>query len=95
MLEGVPHDRDARPSLDQALGLRHDAMALVRRVVEEVTDERLAQRTEPCVGPGWPPEGETFEVRACLLVVLNEEWWHRQFAERDLAALERRHEQGS
>jgi hypothetical protein len=27
-------------------------------------------------------------VAHCLLVVLNEEWHHRGFAERDLAALE-------
>jgi uncharacterized damage-inducible protein DinB len=90
VLDGVPHDRDARPSLDEALALRHDAMALVRRVVDAMTDQRLSETTEPCVGPGWPPEGETFEVRECLLVVLNEEWWHRTFAERDLAVLERR-----
>jgi hypothetical protein len=41
------------------------------------------------VGPGWPDEGETFPVRKCLLVVLNEEWWHRLYAERDLAVLEK------
>jgi hypothetical protein len=29
-------------------------------------------------------------VRDCLLVVLNEEWHHRLFAERDLDALEDR-----
>jgi hypothetical protein len=27
-------------------------------------------------------------VRECLLIILNEEWSHRQFAERDLAVLE-------
>jgi uncharacterized damage-inducible protein DinB len=89
-IEGIPHDRDARVSLDEALALRHDAMALVRRVVDDLTDDRLAEQTEPCVGPGWPPEGSTFPVRECLLVVLNEEWHHRLFAERDLALLEER-----
>jgi hypothetical protein len=29
-------------------------------------------------------------VRECLLVVLNEEWEHRLYAERDLDALEAR-----
>jgi hypothetical protein len=29
-------------------------------------------------------------VRECLLVVLSEEWEHRLYAERDLAALEGR-----
>jgi hypothetical protein len=85
---GVPRDRDARPSLDEALALRHQAMALVRGVVDDLTDEQLAAETAPLVGPGWPPEGETFPVRQCLLIVLNEEWWHRQYAERDLSALE-------
>jgi len=87
--EGVPHDRDARPSLDEALGLRHDAMALVRRVLDGLTDTQLDVVTEPLVGPGWPDEGETFPVRECLLVVLNEELHHRLFAERDLAVLEK------
>ena len=85
---GMPHDRDARPSLDEALALRHAAMALVRGVVDGLTDEGLDAETAPLAGPGWPPEGATFPVRECLLIVLNEEFWHRQFAERDLAALE-------
>jgi uncharacterized damage-inducible protein DinB len=86
----VPRDRDARPSLDEALDLRLEAMAVMRRVVDDLTDEKLDSRTEPLVGPGWPEEGAAFPVRECLLVVLNEEWWHRRFAERDLAVLEKR-----
>ena len=85
---GMPHDRDARPSLDEALVLRHNAMGLVRGVLDELTDDRLESETEPLAGPGWPPEGATFPVRQCLSIVLNEEWWHRRFAERDLAVLE-------
>src|SRR5687767_12286444 len=87
---GVPHDRAARPSLDEALALRLAAMGMVRRVVDGLTDAELDRRTDPLVGPGWPDEGETFPVRECLLVVLNEEWWHRRYAERDLAVLEGR-----
>lgn len=63
---------------------------MVRRVVDGLTGEQLGGRTEPLVGPGWPDEGETFPVRECLLIVLNEEWCHRMFAERDLAVLEQR-----
>jgi uncharacterized damage-inducible protein DinB len=84
---GVPHDRDARPSLDEALALRVDAMAMMRRVVDGLTTEQLDSRTEPLVGTGWPDEGATFPVRECLRIVLNEEWWHRMYAERDLAVL--------
>jgi len=86
----VPHDRDARPSLDEALTSRLAAMGTMRRVVDSLTADHLASRTEPLVGAGWPPEGATFVVRECLLVVLNEEWWHRRYAERDLAVLEER-----
>lgn len=83
---GVPRDRPVRPSLDEALELRHDRMSTVRELIAGLTDEQLARGTEPVVGPGWPP-AESFPVRECLATVLNEEWWHRQFAERDLAVL--------
>lgn len=87
--EGVPWDRDARPSLEEALVLRTAAMALVRGVVDRLTDEQLPERTAPLVGPGWPDEGETFPALECLRIVLSEEWEHRLYAERDLAVLER------
>jgi hypothetical protein len=86
---GVPRDREARPSLDVVLELRRDRMAAVRRVVDGLTDESLAADTVPVDGPGWPPP-RSFPVRECLLIVLNEEWQHRLYAERDLAALEAR-----
>lgn len=86
--DGVPHDRDARPSLDEALELRHSAMAMVRAVLDDLTDEQLGEQTAPLVGPGWPDEGEAFPVQECLNIVLNEEWHHRLFAERDLSVLE-------
>ncbi|HEY2506664.1 MAG TPA: pentapeptide repeat-containing protein [Streptosporangiaceae bacterium] len=83
---GVPRDRSARPSLDEVLALRRDRMATVRQVIEGLTDVRLAQDSEPVEGPGWPP-ARSFPVRQCLLIVLNEEWEHRLYAERDLAVL--------
>ena len=67
--------------------LRQDRMATVRTVIDALTHESLATHTEPVEGAGWPPP-ESFSVRECLLIVLNEEWHHRQFAERDLDALE-------
>jgi len=84
---GTPRDRTARPSLDEVLELRRDRMAGVRRLVDELTDEQLASSTVPVEGPGWPP-ARSFLVRGCLLTVLNEEWEHRRYAERDLDALE-------
>ncbi|XVV14366.1 DinB family protein [Actinoplanes sp. CA-131856] len=88
---GVPRDRAARPSLDETLALRLDRMATVRRVIDGLTEELLASETKPVEGLGWPPPNETFPVRECLLTVLNEEWEHRRYAERDLAVLEARH----
>ncbi|HEX6447542.1 MAG TPA: DinB family protein [Streptosporangiales bacterium] len=85
---GVPRDREVRPSLDEVLALRRDRMATVRGVVDGLTDESLDAPTEPVEGPGWPPP-QSFPVRECLAVVLNEEWHHRLFAERDLDALAR------
>ena len=86
---GVPRDRDARPSLDEVLELRRDRMSIVREVLDRLTDESLDGLTEPVEGHGWPPS-RSYPVRDCLLVVLNEEWEHRLYAERDLDALQAR-----
>jgi hypothetical protein len=83
---GVPRDREVRPSLDEVLELRHDRMASVRAVIAELTEESLDRKTEPVDAPGWPPP-VSFPVRECLLNVLNEEWEHRLYAERDLDVL--------
>jgi uncharacterized protein YjbI with pentapeptide repeats len=85
----VPRDRDAQPSLDEVLALRADRMATVHRVLADLTDEKLAGRTEPVTEPGYP-EPESFAVRRCLRAILNEEWEHRLYAERDLDVLESR-----
>jgi hypothetical protein len=84
---GVPRDRDARPSLDTVLALRQTRTAMVRDLLAGLTDESLAGHTAPVEGFEWPPP-VSFPVRECLLVVLNEEWEHRLYAERDLAVLE-------
>jgi hypothetical protein len=83
----VPRDLDARPSLDEVLALRGTRTAMVRDVLAGLTEESLAAHTTPVDGFGWPPP-ESFPVKQCLQIVLNEEWEHRLYAERDLAALE-------
>jgi hypothetical protein len=83
---GVPRNRDARPSLDRVLELRRDRMSTVRQVLNGLTDESLDGQTDAVEGPGWP-EPRSYPVRQCLLVILNEEWVHRMFAERDLNAV--------
>jgi DinB superfamily/Pentapeptide repeats (8 copies) len=86
---GIPRDRDARPTLAEVLALRADRMATMRRVVADLTDEQLAGSTAPVPEPGWPPS-DSFPVRQVLATILDEEWWHRQYAERDLDALDTR-----
>jgi hypothetical protein len=85
-IPGIPRDRDVRPSLDDVLAVRRDRMATVRSVIAGLTADMLDTAVAPVPGPGWPPS-RSFTPRECLLVVLNEEWHHRQFAERDLDAL--------
>jgi uncharacterized damage-inducible protein DinB len=87
---GVPRDRQARPALEVVLELRRDRMATVRQVIEGLTDAALDGHTEPVRGPGWP-QPRSYPVRECLLCILNEEWEHRLYAERDLAVLEASH----
>jgi hypothetical protein len=83
---GVPCDRAVRPSLDEVLELRRDRMATMRRVLDGLTDDRLAAHTEPVEGLGFPGT-ESFPVDEVLRTILNEEWAHRRYAERDLAVL--------
>jgi hypothetical protein len=81
----LPRDLEARPSLDEVLAVRATFQAMVRRVVEDLTDDRLDTVPDVVVDGPWPPPGET--VRQCLGVVLDEEYAHRRYAERDLAVL--------
>jgi hypothetical protein len=85
----VPDDSTARPSLEQMLELRTDRMRTVHDVISALTDEQLAGETAPLTSPGYPAPG-TYSVRRCLRAIVNEEWLHRQYAERDLAVLEHR-----
>ena len=88
--DGIPWDREAEPSLDEVLAVRHERQAMVGRVIESLTGEQLASevtRTEP----GWP-QIENFPLGECLRIVVNEEWEHRLYAERDLTSLEKEKE---
>jgi hypothetical protein len=80
---------DARPSLDTVLALRRDRSATVRDYLVLLTDEALESSTSPVDAPGWPPP-KSYPVRSCLLVVLNEEWQHRLYVERDFDIMDNR-----
>jgi hypothetical protein len=90
----IPCDREARPSLDEVLALRAGRMATVRQVLADLTDDGLAGHTAPVTEPGYP-EPESFPVRRCLQAILNEEWEHRLYAERDFDRLQARPGGGS
>ena len=81
-------DLDARPSYAEVRDARADRLALVRGIVDGLTDpelDRLCTREPP---PGYPTD--PIPVGRCLLVVMNEECEHHRYAVRDLAVLEAR-----
>ena len=85
--DGVPWDREIQPSLDEVLAVRAERRSLIQGVLDSLTSEEL-ERQVSALGPGQPEDGP-FSVAQCLRVVLNEEWEHRLFAERDLTIIEK------
>lgn len=83
---GIPRDRTARPTLAQTLELRESRRQTVREVIDALSEESLNASTTPVEAPGWP-HPRSYPVRECLRIILNEEWEHRLYAERDLALL--------
>jgi hypothetical protein len=79
-------DLDARPSLAEVLAVRAERMALVRRIVDGLSDAELGRACTRAPAPGYPEEARP--VGECLGVVMEEECEHHRFAVRDLALLE-------
>jgi hypothetical protein len=77
---------DARPSLAEVLEVRGTRMAMVRGIVNGLTDDDLERECPRLPGPGYPQGAHS--VGLCLGVVMKEECEHRRYAVRDLAALE-------
>lgn len=84
-VEGVPWDRDVRPSLDEVLAVRAARRATVAEVLDGLDDEGLARPVTSATP--FMADADSLTVAQCLRVVLNEEWEHRLYAERDLALL--------
>ena len=84
-VEGVPWDRDVRPSLDEVLAVRAERRATVQSVLDDLTDDGLSREVSSATP--FMSDAEHLDVAQCLRVVLNEEWQHRLYAERDLARL--------
>lgn len=81
--EGVAEglDPDAHPTLDEVLAVRRERQERLRELLRTATDADLTRTIAS------PNGGETTLLH-CVHVVLNEEWWHHQYATRDLAVLE-------
>jgi len=79
-------DLTPRPSYDEVLAARANRMAVMRRIVADLTDEGLGRLCERSPAPGYPDEKRT--VIDCVAVVMEEEIEHYRFAVRDLALLE-------
>ncbi|MGZ4726790.1 MAG: DinB family protein [Acidimicrobiales bacterium] len=83
-LDEVPAGRfdvDARPTLDEVLAVRSQRMDRVADLVELLDADELDRDVTS-------PNGGATTVGSCLHVVFREEWWHDQYANRDLAILE-------
>jgi hypothetical protein len=76
---------DATPSFADVLEVRQGRMNAVRETIVALTPDELERVCIPPDPPGHPAEPRT--VLQCLHVVLNEEWEHNQYAERDLSLL--------
>ena len=79
-------DLDARPSLAEVLEARGTRVALVRGIIDGLSDDDLERVCPRLPAPGYPEEARS--VGLCLGVVMKEECEHRRYAVRDLAALE-------
>ena len=79
---------DSHPSYSEVEQARADRMAVVRGLVDDLTDPELERICTRSPAPGYPEEGRP--VGECLGVVMEEECEHHRFAVRDLAILEAR-----
>jgi hypothetical protein len=79
-------DLDVRPPLAEVLEVRGTRVALVRGIVDGLTDDDLERESPRLPAPGYPEE--TYTLGRCLRVIMREECEHRRYAVRDLAALE-------
>jgi hypothetical protein len=79
---------DDGPELDEVLEVRSERAARLRAYLDGAEDAALAQVVTPPDSTGHPQGAH--QVRACFQVVMDEEWWHHQYATRDLTILEGR-----
>lgn len=81
-------DLAAEPSFAEVMRARADRQAVVRGIVDGLTDTELDRLCTRTPAPGYPEEPNS--VGTCLRVVMYEECEHRRYATRDLTVLETR-----
>jgi len=79
-------DLGAEPSWAEVIKVRAERIALVRGLIDGLTDDELTRPVTRSPAPGYPDEERT--AGGCLEVVMDEECEHYRFATRDLAVLE-------
>lgn len=77
----------ARPTLDEVLSVRARQAAEFDAWLADLTPGRLAQTAPVPHDDRWPPYAQGRTVLQCLGTLLDEEWAHHGFCERDLAKL--------
>lgn len=82
---GLGLDCDANPSLDDVLSVRRERMNAVKETIAGLTRDELERVCVPPNTPGHPTEPHS--VLECLHVILDEEWEHSRYADRDLDIL--------
>jgi hypothetical protein len=78
-------DPDANPSLSDVLAVRRERMDAVQETIAGLTPKELDRVRLPPDAPGHPNDAHS--VRECLHVILDEEWEHSRYANRDLDTL--------
>lgn len=81
-------DPDADPSFEEVLAVRDERQQMVRDFLATATPATVQAAGVQVAGPGWPPVDPQRTALHAIHVILDEEWAHRRFAERDLDALE-------
>ena len=79
---------DTGPGLEPVLEARAEGMGRVRAYLDGASADDLSATVSPPDRTGHP-QGQ-HRVLDCFRVVLDEEWWHHQYATRDLTVLEGR-----
>ncbi len=68
---------------DEILAVREERQDQVASFLDSATREDLERQYGPHTFGDWPPR-EARTGLECIHVIMNEEWWHNRFANRDL-----------